>query len=174
MANSERLDVVLNALRHGGQPTEGLRLGRELPGLLIELGAPDYLVRLLQDIHSATWMTIGAHGFLQTHKGNRPGSPLADAKIHFIMYDVSSRIHDFLEAAGHLAVIRTMFDMDIGMVIWPSLLWPRMVLILIPALLSLLDHVRDLFLRRGFLLNMSKGKTGVVATYFVAVQHHTA
>ena len=89
MNYSDWLQQVIDSLQRGGRPVETLRLGEQLPSLLSEMGPPAYLVRLLQNIHSATWMTIGARGLLQTHKGTRPGSPLADAIFHFLMFDVS-------------------------------------------------------------------------------------
>ena len=167
---SERLQFVIDSLRSGGHSAEALQLGSEIPGLGREMNAPAYLVRLFQNIHSATWMTVGAHGFLQTNKGTRPGSPLADATFHFIMYDVSKSLRDFLEQAGHLAFVRNHLQMYIDMIIWSDDLAVPAVTArsteLVPAMLGLLDFIRAQFTQRGFQLNLSKGKTGIVATFY--------
>eukprot|EP00435_Cladocopium_sp_Y103_P063298 s367_g24.t2 len=168
-SSSARLDFVVSTLRQSGHPCDHLRLGQELPGLLAQLGAPPYLVRLLQNIHAHTWMTIGTQNYIRTHKGTRPGSPLADAIFHFIMYDVSLALRTFLDEQGHTAFIAEHFEVDLEPIIWSDDLAVPIVTArcsdLVPALLKLLDHVRDLFLQRGFLLNLNKGKTGVVATF---------
>eukprot|EP00435_Cladocopium_sp_Y103_P054828 s232_g18.t1 len=169
VSNPAKLDFVVDALRQKGHPCDHLRLGRELPGLLLELGAPRHLVRLLQNIHSNTWMTIGQHGIICTHKGTRPGSPLADAIFHFIMYDVSLALRSYLRDEGHLDFISCHLHMDIDMIIWSDDLAIPVITstgaALVPALLRLLDHVRELFLQRGFVLNLAKGKTGIVASF---------
>eukprot|EP00435_Cladocopium_sp_Y103_P043307 s1767_g12.t1 len=166
---SERLNFVLSSLQRQGHPCDHLRLGRELPGLLTQLGASASLVRLLQNIHSHTWMTIGSQGYIKTHKGTRPGSPLADAIFHFIMYEVFIDLRKFLTEEGHQSFLTQHFDIDLEPIIWSDDLAVPLVTAhcrdLVPALLKLLDYVRDLFLQRGFTLNLAKGKTGVVATF---------
>ena len=164
---SSRVTEIWDALHRRGSPDEALRAGL-LPGLLATMGAPAYLVRILQNIRSASWMTIGQHGFLQTSKGTQPGSPVADAIFHFIMHDVSRCIHQFLEDEGFL-VARNHLHMDVDMVIWSDDLAIPLITRngndLVPALLRLLDFVKSQFQQRGFQLNLSKGKTGIVTTF---------
>eukprot|EP00435_Cladocopium_sp_Y103_P075822 s462_g66.t1 len=168
VSSTARLEFVLASLRRQGHPCDQLRLGQELPGLLTELGASSSLVRLLQNIHSHTWMTIGSNNYIRTHKGTRPGSPLADAIFHFIMHDVSLSLRTFLQDEGHIDFLRDTFDVDLEPIIWSDDLAVPIVTehctALIPALMKLLDQVRSFSLQRGFVLNFAKGKTGVVAT----------
>eukprot|EP00435_Cladocopium_sp_Y103_P066207 s321_g28.t1 len=169
IGSTDRLEFVLASLQRQGHPCEHLRLGQELPGLLIELGASPPLVRLLQNIHTHTWMTIGSHNYICTHKGTRPGSPLADAIFHFIMHDVALALRQFLDAEGHTDFLRSVFDVDLEPIIWSDDLAVPIVTAhckdLIPALMALLTHVRTLFHNRGLVLNFAKGKAGVVATF---------
>ena len=167
--DDQRLAQVITMLRQQGHPCDHLRLGKSLPGLLLELDAPPYLIKLLQDVHASTWMSIGTHNVILTHKGTRPGSPIADAIFHFIMFDVSRHISRFLDDHGHSRLIAERLHFDIESIIWSDDLAIPIVTEhceqLVPALLRLLDHVRALFLDRGFQLNLTKGKTGVVATF---------
>ena len=85
------------------------------------------------------------------------------------MFDVSRHISRFLDDHGHSTFISERLHFDIGSIIWSDDLAVPIVTEhseqLVPALLRLLDHVRDLFLDRGFQLNLAKGKTGIVATF---------
>eukprot|EP00435_Cladocopium_sp_Y103_P025183 s2141_g6.t1 len=85
------------------------------------------------------------------------------------MYEVSIALRKFLTEEGHQSFLAQQFDIDLEPIIWSDDLAVPLVTAhcrdLVPALLKLLDHVRDLFLQRGFTLNLAKGKTGVVATF---------
>ena len=160
---------VLDALDAAHTPAERLRLGHAVPSILQELGAPPHLIRLLRSVHDSTWMTIGSHSLIRTHRGTRPGSPLADVIFHCVMHDVSRSIRQYLLDRGHTDFILRNVGMDIDMVIWSDdLAIPILTATaadLLPALLALLDHVRQDFAARGFQVNLAKGKTGIVATF---------
>lgn len=108
---------VLAALDAAATPAERLRLRRTLPCLLEELGAPAHLVGLLRSVHDSTWMTIGTNAFIRTHRGTRPGFPLADAVFHVIMYDVSISLKHYLQQKGHTDFISRMVGMELDMII---------------------------------------------------------
>ena len=167
--DEHHLTTVIEMLRQADHPCDHLRLGQSLPGILIELGAPAYLIRLLQNVHTSTWMSIGQSTLIRTHKGTRPGSPIADAIFHFIMYDVAKHISRYLDDHGHSALISKRLNFEVESIIWSDDLAIPVVTEhceqLVPALLDLLDHVRELFTDRGFQLNLTKGKTSIVATF---------
>eukprot|EP00435_Cladocopium_sp_Y103_P063983 s156_g25.t1 len=110
---------------------------------------------------------IGSQSFIKLHKGTRPGSPIADAILHFVMYDMSKHIVEFLETQGHCEFARENLQLDLE----PrsdDLAVPTVTAQghdLVPALCRVLDCSRELFVRREFQLNFAKGKTGVVATF---------
>lgn len=167
--DSHKLHYVMEALTWSQDAQQRLQMGKELPGLLEQLGAPPYLVRLLQNVHDSTWTTINGHDYIRTHRGTRPGSPLADAVFHFIMYDFSLSLKKYLESTGHTQFLANELNMEVDMVIWSDdLAVPIVTLVaddLVPALLRLIDIIKKEFATRGFQMNFSKGKTGIVATF---------
>ena len=169
ISDIRKFHYVLDTLQNAHCPEASLHIGRTLPCLLQELNAPPHLIRLLQSVHDSTWMMINDTEFIRTHKGTRPGSPVADAIFHYIMFDVSRTLQTFLREKGHTAFIQQMVGMEVDMVIWSDdLAIPVLAATadaLVPALLDLLDFVRHEFAQRGFQVNLAKGKTGIVATF---------
>ena len=164
-----KFQYVLDALDAAHTPADRLRIGHAIPCILQELGAPPHLIRLLKSVHDSTWMMIGTQSLIRTHKGTRPGSPIADVIFHCVMYDVSRSIQQYLVNRGHTEFIQRHVGMDIDMIIWSDDLAIPILTHhageLLPALLALLDHVRKEFADRGFQVNLAKGKTGIVATF---------
>ena len=169
ISDIRKFNYVLDTLQNARCPEASLHIGRTLPCLLQELNAPPHLIRLLQSVHDSTWMMINDKEFIRTHKGTRPGSPVADAIFHYIMFDVSRTLQTFLREQGHADFIQQMVGMEVDMVIWSDdLAIPVLAATadaLVPALLDLLDFVRHEFAQRGFQVNLAKGKTGIVATF---------
>jgi hypothetical protein len=120
IADPGKLQYVLQALHWSTDAQQRLQWGRELPCLLDQLGAPPYLVRLLRNVHDSTWTTINGQDFIRTHRGTRPGSPIADAIFHYIMYDFSMNLKAYLDEAGHTAFVRSHMQMEVDMIIWLS------------------------------------------------------
>jgi ribonuclease HI len=169
VADHHKLQYVLDALHWTEDPASRLSLGQALPCLFEQLGAPAYLIRLLRNIHDSTWTTINGKEFIRTHRGTRPGSPLADAIFHFIMHDVSNALRAFLLEHGHAEKFARYLSMEADMIIWSDDLAVPIIeehaADLIPSLLHLLDFVKQQFAQRGFQINLNKGKTGIVATF---------
>ena len=75
IADDRKLQFVLDALHWSDDPGSRLQLGRALPCLLAQLGAPAYLIRLLQNIHDSTWTTINGREYIRTHYVQCRNSP---------------------------------------------------------------------------------------------------
>jgi len=169
IADHHKLQYVFDALQWTEDSSSRLRFGQAIPCLLEQLGAPAYLVRLLQNIHDSTWTTINGKEFIRTHRGTRPGSPLADVIFHYIMFDFSIALRDFLQVNGYVEKFDRHLSMDVDMIIWSDDLAVPIIeehaADLIPSLLHLLDFVRTQFAQRGFKINLNKGKTCIVATF---------
>ena len=161
VADHHKLQYVFDALRWADDPACRLSLGQALPCLIEQLGAPAYLVRLLRNIHDSTWTTINGKEFIRTHRGTRPGSPLADAIFHYIMYDFSNALRAFLLENGHVEKFARHLSMEADMIIWSDDLAVPIIeeqaADLIPSLLQLLDFVKQQFAHRGFQINLNKG-----------------
>lgn len=169
IADHQKLQYVFDALQWTDDSPSRLRLGQAIPCLLEQLGAPAYLVRLLQNIHDSTWTTINGKEFIRTHRGTRPGSPLADVIFHYIMFDFSNALRDFLQVNGYVEKFDRHLSIEVDMIIWSDDLAVPIIeehaADLIPSLLHLLDFVKMQFAQRGFKINLNKGKTGIVATF---------
>ena len=169
VGDSSKLHYVFEALAWSDNAQQRLQLGHLLPNLLEQLGAPPFLVRLLQSLHDSTWTTINGRDYIRTHRGTRPGSPIADAIFHYIMYDFSTVLHDYLLRMGHAQFVQDHLQMECDMIIWSDDLAVPIVTSsadeLVPALLRLLDFIKQQFADRGLRLNLARGKTGLVATF---------
>eukprot|EP00435_Cladocopium_sp_Y103_P059388 s1362_g21.t1 len=154
---------------------EGLSIGEmcerlHLPSLLERLNAPPFLVHLLRDIHSHTWMTIGkTPEFATTKRGTRPGSPIADCIFHVLMAEILCQLQAWIDAQDDFQAILREFDIPGGFIAWADDLaipWiVRSAVDLPPAIRSVLTFVSQLFAKFGFLLNLDKGKTSAVVTF---------
>ena len=169
LSTSSNLDEVLAVLQKSGHPAEKIQAACQLPGLLEELGASPTLTRLMCDIHAETWCSLPNRQCLHTHRGTRPGSPLADIVFHVLMAAIAKDVDAWIaEHKVHLPVLA-----DNGEV-FPSILWADDVAVplatyqagdLVPLLLDLLRAIRESLHGRGFLLNFALGKTNAVVSF---------
>ena len=94
-ATLERVFAVLEA--------EGIAIDEmceriQQPCLLEELGAPPFLIQLMKDVHSSTWMTLGrAQKVATTKRGTRPGSPLANCIFHVSMSNILHHLQAWID-----------------------------------------------------------------------------
>ena len=161
---------VLRVIEASKGSTAGIRAWLRLPGLLERLGASPLLVQLLREVHTNTWHTLAAlPGVTRTRRGTRPGSPLADIVFHVLMMDLVIEINTWIEQQTCYQAILKQFDVHFDTIVWsddlaiPWCTWRAEELV--PAVGELLRVVDRIFTRRGFDLNMDKGKTGVVLTF---------
>ena len=166
----DEVEVVLNALLDEGLPAQDVAKALELPCLLQQLGAPPFLIQLLQDLHTDTWMQAPAdRSTIVTRRGTRPGSPLADCVFHILMADVVHHINVWLADHGPLQQVLQDVHVHVESVVWADdLAIPLATLepsTLINSVEQALQKVHSLFASKGFILNLQKGKTSVVATF---------
>lgn len=166
----DAIEEVLQAVAKEGIPAQEVVKLLELPHLLQQLNAPPFLIQLLQDLHTDTWLQApGDSRFIVTRRGTRPGSPLADCIFHILMADVTKEINHWMADQAEFQGILADTDIEIESVVWAddlALPLATRQAHCLPALIEAsIQHVHQVFLRRGFLLNLSKGKTSVVATF---------
>ena len=166
----EDIEDVLERLMQEGLPvTEMIEL-LQLPSLLERLGAPPFLVQLVQDLHSHTWMCVpGASSPIVTKKGTRPGSPLADCIFHILMADIAVELNRVVADNQEFQDIMRQVDLHVESVIWADDVAIPIATVqaeqLPMAIEQILASVHWIFARRGFTLNLKNGKTSVVATF---------
>ena len=164
--------AVLQALQAQEQPTAGLTVWMKLPGLLERLNFSPILVQLLRDIHVNTWFTLPKSNLLSTtRRGTRPGSPLADVIFHILMVDITHELNTWLESRTSSHSILRSINCSIDSIVWsddvaiPLCAHTHTCEELLDNLRQLLPAVHCIFARRGFELNMAKGKAAAVVSF---------
>ena len=128
------------------------------------------LQRAVQDAHNSTWYVVDGHADChQTHRGSRPGSPLADIAYNITMTGV---LRDIEEALWNNTALCTAAAQ---LPIFPPLTtWVDDLAIPVPSIsasaldsqvLFVLKTVDDTMRSYGLELNMQPGKTELVCQY---------
>eukprot|EP00435_Cladocopium_sp_Y103_P040768 s901_g11.t1 len=163
------LAPVLDVLSQSQHPVASFSQFEKLPGLLEELGVPVAIVRLLRDMHFSTWCALHDRWLLRTHRGTRPGSPLADIIFHTLMARVAHSLDQWLRDQHDFQVLLQ----DIGIEA-PSVIWADDIAVplaaacaeqIVPFLQQALQTARDALQQYGFSLNLAKGKTSAVLSF---------
>ena len=162
--------AVTQMLTDEGFDAAGVRTWGRLPGLLQRLKAPPLLVKLLTDVHQNTWFVLANSSRVTwTRKGTRPGSPLADVIFHTLMLDITVELDAWVDQQRGFRDICDELNIQISSIVWSddlAICWAaRTAEQLKTEVLELLTHVQKVFSRRGFALNMAKGKTMIVPTF---------
>lgn len=128
------------------------------------------LQRAVRDAHSSTWYIVGGHqGCHQTHRGSRPGSPLADIAYNITMTNILTDILPFLHQCGPMNAAAAHLPVRSPLVTWvDDLAIPVPVLHatqLDGQLIAVLEEVRRVMKSYGLRLNMQAGKTELVCQY---------
>ena len=163
------LEPVLALLQHqDGSARADFRRFSALPGLLNDIGLAEPIVRLLRDIHINTWCSIHERWLLRTHRGTRPGSPLADIIFHALMTKIAQAIDAWLLTKDEFMQLLKDINVEVSSILWADdiavPLATRRAEDLVPFLQEVLQFVRSTLHEFGFTLNFSKGKTSAVVT----------
>ena len=132
--------------------------------------ASPHTVRLLQDAHRFTWYTLAGHdGCYMTHRGSRPGSPLADLAYNALMTTLLRELQSQLALRlPQVSSFREHFSEC------PPAAWVDDVAIPLLAqspdaldetLADTVEIVEGTFAKYGLKLNMGVGKTEAVLNY---------
>eukprot|EP00435_Cladocopium_sp_Y103_P066007 s750_g28.t1 len=163
------LAPVLDVLTQSKHPADSFKQFEKLPGILEELGVSMPIVRLLRDMHFGTWCSLHDKWLLRTHRGTRPGSPLADIIFHTLMARVAHSMDHWLRDQDEYQRLLHALDIEV-----PSVIWADDIAIplatkhadqIVPFLQTALQQARDELHRYGFSLNFAKGKTSAVLTF---------
>eukprot|EP00438_Fugacium_kawagutii_P017593 Skav222256 [mRNA] locus=scaffold3059:353379:358742:+ [translate_table: standard] len=161
---------ILDALQDHSSGVSALREQLEHPGLLKRLGASDRLIHLLRDVHCDTWYRLQPvpGELVCTHRGTRPGSPLADSIFHVLMADIGRELEAWLQTDTRYTALLRDLGLDPLVIIWSDDLAvplaasePQMLL---DTMTLLIRKLHQLFDSRGFTLNYAKGKTSAVVS----------
>ena len=162
----DEVRTVLASLSQSHSAQEAGELGSNLIGTLESMNIDPLLLRLLRDVHLGTWYSLTGVTLTQTHRGTRPGSPLADAVFHILMGDIAGSLRKWINQQTEYVELLARLDIDPMMVIWSDDLaipWATSTAeALPPAIEKLAAEIDRQFRSRGFTINYAKGKTSVV------------
>ena len=137
--------------------------------------APISLQRLLQDAHESTWFTLARHDqCYQTHRGSRPGSPLADLAYNTMMQSVLHEITQVLVSNDECTTASGRMKLQVGPIAWvDDVAIPIMTTTagrLEDTTIEILSKVDAIFQAHGLCLNLSDGKTEAVLYSIVVLE----
>ena len=103
---------------------------------------------------------------LRTHRGTRPGSPLADIIFHALMMFVTKEIDAWLECQDHFQMLLREIGIEVPTIVWADdiaiPLATNVAADLVPFLKAVLQQVRGVLRRQGFALNLGKSKCSLI------------
>ena len=169
-ADPEDVATLIADLAQQGFNAADVRDTFEMDSVLERLQMPAHLASLLRDIHCQTWYSLGDPSRLAvTLKGTRPGSPLADAVFHLLMSDVLQEFSLWVQHQTDFVSLMEELEIPAEPIVWSddiAIVWAtrdcRQLPIMIRAIVEQWDAILS---RRGFALNLARGKTSVVATF---------
>ena len=160
---------VLQRLSAANTPVAAGQDGDQLIGILERLHIDPLLTRLLRDVHENTWYSLSGTDLVQTLRGTRPGSPLADAIFHLLMTEVASDLREWLGQQPEVMRSYQQIGIDPVFIIWSDdfaiPIATKEAVNLVEEVVKLTQHIQKLFTARGFLVNFDVGKTSAVLTF---------
>lgn len=127
------------------------------------------LVRIVQDAHVGTWFSLDSSDLHVTHRGSRPGSPLADISFNCLMRAVLSDLRTLVSGFSSLQAAACKVGLEIPVLAWVddvALVLPHLDALTCDATLqSFLPAVEQVFNSYGMRLNFSKNKTEIMCRY---------
>ena len=130
------------------------------------------LRHLLADIHQQTWFhlaTMESTNYVETGRGTRPGSPLADVGFNLLFCKVMSKIEEGLSQIQHYVAGTEAAGHDFHPVAWMDDLAIPLTTVkadTMPTLLAdVMRLVHEVFSSFGLTVNMDPGKTEAVVMF---------
>lgn len=139
-------------------------------GALQEMGASPALIGLLKEVHGNTWFQVPTlPEVVKTHRGSRPGSPIADIVWHALMMSIHKEATEALSNYEPTMAAYSGAGLQPEVITWSDdLVIPIPVTTaheLLPATQHILQKTMQSFTNRGLKLNLKRGKTTGVPTF---------
>lgn len=128
------------------------------------------LQRVTQDAHTHTWYTLAHHDHCyQTHRGSRPGSPLADLAYNTMMQPLLSELQEVLDTEWRHHHACAQLGLASSPIAWVDDVAIPIVDVeaqrLDETTVRILQRVDKTFQQHGLSLNYAAGKTEAVIQY---------
>ena len=130
------------------------------------------LERMTVDAHCSTWFVspgLASSSCFETHRGSRPGSPVADIAYNILMSKILHKVEHLLASHPQVQAACAFLQLPIPVITWVDDVAIPLVCLHAPDLVSvsqtILQQVIDLFQDHGLRLNLSAGKTEMIAQH---------
>ena len=131
-------------------------------GYLQSIDTPKQLAEVMLEMSIATWTKLDDH-FVQSYKGTRPGSPMADVMLHFIMNKVTHYLKACVAEDQESQQICTKHNLTNEPIVWAVMGNDNSLILEKAAYIT--EKVDQYFERLGMEVNYSKGKSEVLVCY---------
>ena len=131
---------------------------------------PQATARLLSDAHKHTWYVVASCDMVQqTHRGSRPGSPLADAAYNGLMTALIAELQTLLADQPQIQAAYQVLEMTYPIVAWIDDLAVPIITIkasqLVQVANEILQKISDICRSFGLVLNLQPKKTEAVVAF---------
>eukprot|EP00438_Fugacium_kawagutii_P030170 Skav221644 [mRNA] locus=scaffold1174:107584:112122:- [translate_table: standard] len=138
-----------------------------------DASTPDPVARVVREAHDFTWYTLGKrgsqYGCVRTHRGSRPGSPLADLAYNRLMVTVLEQVRNIVMADPDVTAVAAHLQQPPPIIAWVDDIAIPLACFesgSIDALVTkMLDQIIGVFRSFGLRVNLGPGKTETVIQY---------
>ena len=162
-------DVLAQLLAQEGFDVETLRTSMSSEAAHFQDTASPIVARVASDAHQSTWFVSPGTSHSQcyvTHRGSRPGSPVADIAYNILMTAILRKVEAKLEAHPGVHEACAHLGLRTPIITWVDDVAVPVVSLradtLLDTVTSLLQDILDIFSGFGLRLNLTKGKTEII------------
>ena len=169
------MELVRNTLKKANLNPSQVDAWLSEGGMAQRAAMPEGLQAMLQELNCDTWAGLQGR-VVRTHKGSRPGSPLADALFHCVMSDIVIQLQGQLDKFGSMQRALQVLPIPVDPIVWADDLAVGLIIStneelndLIPVAMTM---VKSVFNQRGMIVNFGKSKTEALPTYVGSGARH--
>ena len=162
------MELVRNTLKKANLNPSQVDAWLSEGGMAQRTAMPEGLQAMLQELNCDTWAGLQGR-VVRTHKGSRPGSPLADALFHCVMSDIVIQLQGHLDKFSSMQRALQVLPIPVDPIVWADDLAVGLITNtneelndLIPTAMTM---IKSVFNQRGMIVNFGKSKTEALPTY---------
>ena len=166
--DNQGLQIVLDNVKRIASNTIALQESLKQQGYMAAIDTPEVLQRLVKEISKCNWAKA-EEKFVQTHKGTRPGSPLADCLFHFLMSQINTEVCQALEADQVTKELCQRLHFSGSPILWADDMAVGVAAYdndtILQSVEEITTKIHYAFAARGMKLNYAKQKTEALVTF---------
>ena len=164
--------ILTNITNRGGNPKKVQQsLGEQ--GYMQQIQTPEYLIQLVRELGRCNWAMAepgeGEVEVVHTHKGTRPGSPLADTLFHFGMSQCSLEVMNAVADEDENTALCSKHNVTCRPVVWADDLAVCLISedneAIVHTAERVLAKIDRAFTKKGMEINYKKQKTEALFSF---------